>query len=582
MNRKLFKLVAILLILVLLSSSVLSTTFAKYVTRTDVTDEARVAQWGVVIRTSVDSLFSKTYTSTKGDDNIIVVRAEENVVAPGTSKSIHIDTDITGTPEVAFEVSNQADVELGENWVGEDGTYYCPLYFDVNGKEKNGMQFSNADEFESWIEREVARVVGQYLPGTNLAELGEEMNIDISWRWAFDNDVYSNDIDDTFLGNSENKAEISISFAQKVVQIFSFDDVYKVIEEVDGEIKKIEFGSYPQSDVTNEPIAETLNALLDTDKDGNIDKLPESGEYYSNGWTSYEYYINGNKENYMWYMDVEEGGEKYRGVYFTEYRPWSNYAIASVNTSSTDLKIDNCYQDNYGYHKGNLYWFRYDPISWTILEETTEGKAFIFCDMILDAQAFQNEYKADGLWKINVPYEETEEGVIYANNYAYSTVRQWLNDTFYDTAFSSLQKQIIITTEVKNDLESAGYPQDTYRQPAKYVYKNTKDDIFLLSVQEASNTSYGFSNVLQSNELYGEDTARVKKTTAYAKAQGGCGKEVGYWWLRSFAFPSTEPDNGKQSWTPWLIDNTGKQIWFTNNHAESTFMGIVPAAWIKL
>lgn len=37
---------------------------------------------------------------------------------------------------------------------------------------------------------------------------------------------------------------------------------------------------------------------------------------------------------------------------------------------------------------------------------------------------------------------------VYPNNYAESTVRKWLNETFYNTAFSELQKQIILTTTV--------------------------------------------------------------------------------------------------------------------------------------
>ena len=323
-KRTLFTIVAVLLILVLSSSSVVSSTLAKYVTHGGAfTDEARVAKWGVEILTEVESLFDNTYSSKKGEGEVITVKSEDKVVAPGTTKSIKIDTRITGKPEVAFEVSNVADVELGENWVDADGNYYCPLYFSVNGQELNGMQFINADEFEKWIEEEVARVVAQYGPGTDLSEtvsLDKSMDLTISWRWAFDNDTYSNDIDDTFLGNAENKAEIIFNFTQMVVQIQEFDETYV------RNGNKIEFGSYPQTLVEDSELKTTLS-----NKAG---ALPT--EANSQSWTSYGYYSSNQPKDYMWYIDVKEGGEKYRGVYFTEYRPVLTTYKGSMANSQQD------------------------------------------------------------------------------------------------------------------------------------------------------------------------------------------------------------------------------------------------------
>ena len=50
--------------------------------------------------------------------------------------------------------------------------------------------------------------------------------------------------------------------------------------------------------------------------------------------------------------------------------------------------------------------------------------------MIIDAQAYQNV----ALQGSGGEYYQGENK--YANNYQYSTIRSWLNDTFYNTAFA--------------------------------------------------------------------------------------------------------------------------------------------------
>lgn len=572
MKKTLFRIVAILLILVLSSSSVISSTLAKYVTHGGAfTDEARVAKWGVEIHTEVDSLFSTNYTSKDGKDVVISMNSEEKVVAPGTEKSIRIITEITGQPEVAFEINNIADIELDpdpdtqENrWVDADGNYYCPLYFTVGNETKNGMEFLSADEFEDWIENRIAKYTAQYAPGTNLENV--IMDIDISWRWAFDNDEYSNDIDDTFLGNAENKATINFKFVQEVVQIQEFETVYEIVGA-----DTILFGSYPQSDVTNEPIAETLNALLDTDKDGNIDKLPESGEYYSNGWTSYEYYSGNNKANYMWYMDVEEGGEKFRGVYFEQYRPITNISTISDNSTAEAVTIDNCNQDENRYFKKNVYWFKYDPISWTILDETIDGKTLILCDTIIDVQAYQDGSKTKGTKYYNDRYDE-----YYANNYEYSTIRKWLNETFYDTAFSELQKAIIIATTLDNSLTTVKLNAGNKGKPEQYVCGDTIDNVFMLSTADIINTEYGFAGSIST-----KDTAKQKEHSEYAKAQGLHVDSNGNatWWLRSFF--------ARQASDVWFNSCGVRYInWnLVASNGDYTYVseiGVLPAIWIQL
>ncbi|MBE6533819.1 MAG: hypothetical protein E7678_02455, partial [Ruminococcaceae bacterium] len=233
-------------------------------------------------------------------------------------------------------------------------------------------------------------------------------------------------------------------------------------------------------------------------------ELPTSEN--SQAWTSYGYYIEGKVENFMWYIDIEQDGEKYRGVYFTSYRPcWTSDSSIAGNSN----------QDDFGYtvstnEKTKLYWFKYEPISWMILSEnTTDGTALLLCDMIIDSQAYQNEYEYDSKTS---KYYNISDGVpsgIYANNYAYSTIRKWLNDNFYNTAFNALQKELIVTTTIDNSVATT----DSFTN--QYACENTHDKIFLFSYQDVINSNYRFSSD------YSEyDTARQKKTTDYAKAQG--------------------------------------------------------------
>lgn len=265
---------------------------------------------------------------------------------------------------------------------------------------------------------------------------------------------------------------------------------------------KVYFGSYPQSEVTEAVLVSTLN-----DKAGT---LPTSADAQS--WTSYGYYIEGTVQNYMWYIDISEGGERYRGVYFTRYRP---------ETTTTPAVSSESYQSNNGFLIGTAYWFKYEPVQWTVLKEE-EGVAFLLCDMILDAQAYQNE-RTD----VDGTYYTTFNGApdgIYANNYAYSTIRSWLNDTFYETAFTELEQQIILTTTVKNDIQSTGDTDNPY------VCQDTQDKIFLLSAKDVMNAEYGFSTEPTLDET------RKKAPTPYAQAQGAYKSWMfgnGMWYLRS-------------------------------------------------
>jgi len=321
-------------------------------------------------------------------------------------------------------------------------------------------------------------------------------------------------------------------WSPSVVAVTSDATYYAEFTETERPITKgdtYQFGTYPQSKVTDTILLNTLNAARGT--------LPNSAN--SQAWTSYGYYISGSVSSYMWYIDVANANDEYRGVYFTSYRP--NF---TTNTSSTSYS----YQDNNGYTTSSVYWFKYEPITWRVLD-VQSSSAFLMADLVLDSQDYHYSLA-----------ERTIDGsTVYANNYKESHIRSWLNDNFYNTAFTTEEKARIQTTNVDNSVASTGYSSNTY------VCANTSDQVFLLSYAEATSATYGLSTT----------TARQLQPSAYAQSQGvytDTSNGNSYWWLRSPNFLSANYARFVN------YDGIVNYIYYV----YITSSGVVPALWISL
>lgn len=225
-----------LLVAVLLSTCAISGTFAKYVTRGEGTDSARVAKFGVTVTGSSDAFkqeYSKTDSKYAGD---LTVKAVTNVVAPGTNGTVAAFS-INGTPEVAVRVSYKIkSVVIDDNWkiTNEDGsvTPYCPLIFTVGDKDYyiDGETITSIDDLETALAAENVIASVDFAPGTDLssADAVKDMNKAISWRWDFEAPTVGaadgqNDVKDTALGNWEisggNAPTVTIEVTATVTQI---------------------------------------------------------------------------------------------------------------------------------------------------------------------------------------------------------------------------------------------------------------------------------------------------------------------------------------------------------------------------
>ena len=109
-KNKMMRLASILLVVTLLSTSIISGTFAKYTTQDSASDSARVAKWGVSLQV-IGNLYGEAYKDAivaNGDTSLTVLAndhasADDDVVAPGTKNGEGFKFSLTGTPEVSSQ-----------------------------------------------------------------------------------------------------------------------------------------------------------------------------------------------------------------------------------------------------------------------------------------------------------------------------------------------------------------------------------------------------------------------------------------------------------------------------------------------
>lgn len=148
------------------------------------------------------------------------------------------------------------------------------------------------------------------------------------------------------------------------------------------------------------------------------------------------------RDDGKWYIDVTYNGTQYMGEYNGSYTSWTYYRL----------------------------------LEWVILARE-EKYALVMAARTVATKQFD------------------EKG---SNNYENSTIRQWLNSTFYDTAFKDDEtKRRIKETLVDNSLAS------TTDEENKHVCRNTRDKVFLLSAKEA--VTYNQSGLTRSPAAAGAD-----------------------------------------------------------------------------
>ena len=173
-KNKSMRLAAVLLVLVLLTTSVIGGTFAKYTGAAEATDSARVAKWDIqlngqsITKTFNIDLFNTVYdeNGTDAEDHIKV--ADGSIIAPGTAGSFDIDltnnSEVTAEYTIDYTVSNPANI---------------PVKFSLDGTDWK----DSIDDLDVTTPETIA--------------IGEtESTITVYWQWVFNGD----DNVDTALG----------------------------------------------------------------------------------------------------------------------------------------------------------------------------------------------------------------------------------------------------------------------------------------------------------------------------------------------------------------------------------------------
>ena len=189
-----------------------------------------------------------------------------------------------------------------------------------------------------------------------------------------------------------------------------------------------------------------------------------------------------------------------------------------------------------------------EQIEWVVLSKNKKGLLLI------------SKYILD-----NRPFHDIDEGTVWEK----STLRAWLNKDFYKTAFNDTEKGMIQKQSISNE----------YNDSKTLGGKKTKDNVFLLTVNDTNNTGYGFNET----EYY-DSTVRAS-ATKYALAKGLAsysssdnenygtldGEPSSSWWLR---------DPGLTGLRGTVIDYQGEIQ--TIIPYTSTEFGVRPVIFIKL
>ena len=169
-KNTIMRIAAVLMVLALATTCAISGTFAKYVTKVEGEDSARVAKWGIVLTLNAGEAFAAEYDQSvdNGDYAGLAVKADEKVVAPGTNSEeaeADLQGTVFGTPEVAtrytLKITGLKDVVLpagtytdytelcdadGDGEYGYEKTFtldkaYTPVKWNFGVSNENGTSY---------------------------------------------------------------------------------------------------------------------------------------------------------------------------------------------------------------------------------------------------------------------------------------------------------------------------------------------------------------------------------------------------------------------------------------------------------
>lgn len=161
-----------------------------------------------------------------------------------------------------------------------------------------------------------------------------------------------------------------------------------------------------------------------------------------------------------------------------------------------------------------------EAIKWRVLSVDGDD-AFLLSDQVLD-YGYYDEY---------VDTDKNDQAATWET----CTLRSWLNNDFYNVAFSSKEQSAIRTTRVVNE-DNPYYNTNGGN--------NTDDKLYILSYNEILNSDYGFPSYLDYPRIGASESdrpvipARSAKSTAYVKNRFVSHTDINFnadveWYLRT-------------------------------------------------
>lgn len=212
-KNKMMRTASGLLVATLLTTSVISGTFAKYTSKATGTDTARVASWGFEEsgNLTITDLFKTSY-----DKN---VTGEADVIAPGTANQATFQYNYKGTqnaPEVAYTFKVDASKSTCADSIKNNANIQWKLDEGQWGNWDTMIAAINA------LDGEAGDAAGSYNAGVLPTGFDKTKTHTIYWRWLFDKDTEgAQDLDstDTGMGNATALDEVKIQIDVTATQV---------------------------------------------------------------------------------------------------------------------------------------------------------------------------------------------------------------------------------------------------------------------------------------------------------------------------------------------------------------------------
>lgn len=271
---------------------------------------------------------------------------------------------------------------------------------------------------------------------------------------------------------------------------------------------------------SNIKIADCQDAIKEANYKGAVEKLNngEIGEAYETFLT-----LKGYKDSDEMIAEIQK------------MPAYKDYLLKNAHVGST-VKFGSYEQDD-DRENGK------EDIEWTVVE-IENGKMLVLCDYALDCQPYNTFTASDA----QITWETC-------------SLRKWLNESFFNTAFSADEQQKIATSPIVAE------SNPEYQTSAG---NDTNDKVFLLSISEAE-------------MFFSYDEERICTATDYAKSRGvdvsdnykaAREENMCVWWLRS---PGAFPSSAATVVYDGSISTYGEHA---GGNAVNNDVAIRPAMWI--